>query len=233
MRTVLLVVREDEKFSAQRREDRSARPRMLDHETGRLRTDTEAANAVSLSSCFARVPKYSLSPRMAGIFSRSRPGGRWAMNAIGSMRLAAYVAHGIGVSEFISDVMPQEKADVVRRLQGSGRTVAMVGDGVNDSVALALADVGIAMRHGADITREAADVVLMEDHMGKLIGAIDISRQATKLIKQNIFIVTGLNTVALGLSIPPGLISPATTALISNGSAILASVNSMRPVMKY
>jgi Cu2+-exporting ATPase len=73
----------------------------------------------------------------------------------------------------------------------------------------------------------------MEDYMGKLIGAIDISRNAMRLITQNVAIVTSLNTLALGLAIPPGLVSPAATALISNGSAILASLNSMRPVLKY
>ena len=147
--------------------------------------------------------------------------------------VAAQVARKIGVSEFVADVMPEEKADVIRKMQAAGCKVAMIGDGVNDSVALARADVGVAMGNGADITRQAADVVLLEDHMTKLVGAIDIARQATKLIKQNILIVGGLNTLALGLSIPPRLVSPATTALVSNGSAILASLNSMRPVLKY
>jgi len=139
-------------------------------------------------------------------------------------RVADHVSGIVGITEYISDVMPSEKASTIRELKAEGRIVAMVGDGVNDSVALAHADVGVSMRHGADIAREAADVVLMEDYMGKLVGAIDIARDA---------IVTGLNTLALGLSIPQGLVSPAATALISNGSAILASLNSMRPVLKY
>ncbi|MDQ2733558.1 MAG: heavy metal translocating P-type ATPase [Pseudomonadota bacterium] len=148
-------------------------------------------------------------------------------------KVASRVAQSVGLTEFVADVMPAEKAEVVRKLKLEGRIVAMVGDGVNDSVALAHADVGVAMRHGADIAREAADVVLMQDYMGKLVGAIDISRQAMRLIKQNVGIVSTLNTVALALAIPPGLMSPAVTALISNGSAILASLNSMRPVLKY
>jgi P-type E1-E2 ATPase len=148
-------------------------------------------------------------------------------------RVAEHVANIVGLDEFISDVMPAEKAEIIRKLKAQGRIVAMVGDGVNDSVALAHADVGVAMRHGADIAREAADVVLMEDYMGKLVSAMDFSRDAMKVIRQNVAIVTGLNTLALGLSIPQGLVSPAMTALISNGSAILASLNSMRPVLKY
>jgi Cu2+-exporting ATPase len=147
--------------------------------------------------------------------------------------VASQVAGEVGLTEFISDVMPAQKADVIRELKAAGKVVAMVGDGVNDSVALAYADVGVAMRHGADIAREAADVVLMEDYMGKLVTAIDISRNAMRLIGQNVAIVTTLNTLALGVSIPPGLVSPAATALISNGSAILASLNAMRPVLKY
>ena len=174
-------------------------------------------------------------PEMASVIRQLRHRGiRHIMMLTGdNARVASHVAHGLGLSEFISDVMPAEKAEVVHKLKAAGRVVAMVGDGVNDSVALARADVGIAMRHGADIAREAADVVLMEDYMGKLIGAIDISRDAMKLIKQNVGIVTTLNVTALGLSIPPGIVSPAWTALISNGSAILASLNSVRPVMKY
>ena len=148
-------------------------------------------------------------------------------------RVARGVAASVGLSEFVADLMPAEKADVIRKLKAEGRVVAMVGDGVNDSVALAQADVGVAMRHGADIAREAADVVLMEDYMGKLVGAIDISRSAMRIIRQNVAIVAAFNTAALGLSIPPGLISPAVTALISNGSALLASLNSMRPILKY
>jgi Cu2+-exporting ATPase len=147
--------------------------------------------------------------------------------------VASHVAGHVGLTEFISDVMPAQKAEVIRKLKADGKVVAMVGDGVNDSVALAYADVGVAMRHGADIAREAADVVLMEDYMGKLVTAIDISRNAMRLISQNVAIVTSLNTLALGVSIPPGLVSPAATALISNGSAILASLNAMRPVLKY
>ena len=174
-------------------------------------------------------------PEMAAVIRQLRHRGirHITMLTGDNVRVASHVARGIGLTEFIADVMPAEKAQVVRKLMATGRVVAMVGDGVNDSVALAHADVGIAMRHGADIARDAADVVLMQDYMGKLIGAIDISRDAMKLIKQNVGIVTTLNAAAMGLSIPSGLVSPALTALISNGSAILASLNSIRPIMKY
>jgi Cu2+-exporting ATPase len=97
---------------------------------------------------------------------------------------------------------------------------------------LSYADVGIAMKHGADITHESADVVLMEDSLWKLIQAIEVSRGAVSLIKQNYAIVAVMNTVALGLALPGGLVSPAVTAVISNGSAIIASLNGIRPALR-
>ena len=147
-------------------------------------------------------------------------------------RVARAVSKRLGLTRHMAELMPADKAAAVQEMQRQGRKVAMVGDGINDSPALSFADVGIAMRHGADITHEAADVVLMEDNLWKLAQAVKISRDAVSLIKQNYAIVAALNTAALGLALPGGLISPVTTALISNGSAILASLNGMRPMLR-
>jgi cation transport ATPase len=89
------------------------------------------------------------------------------------------------------------------------------------------------MKYGAEVTHESANVLLMEDSLWKLVKAIEISRDAVGLIKQNYGIVSVLNTLALGLALPGGLITPEMTALISNGSAILASLNGLRPVLRY
>lgn len=147
--------------------------------------------------------------------------------------VARAVAQQLGIKEFFADTMPAEKADVVKELQSGGRTVAMVGDGINDSPALAYADIGIAMKNGADVAQESADVVLMEDNLWKLIEAIDISKKAMALIVQNYGIIAGLNTLALVLATPTGLVSPGAIAMISNGSAILAAINAIRPILRY
>jgi heavy metal translocating P-type ATPase len=147
--------------------------------------------------------------------------------------VASAVCRRIGLSHQFADMLPADKADVIKSYQAKGNVVAMVGDGINDSPALSFADVGIAMKYGAEVARESADVVLMEDSLWKLVKAVEISRGAVGLIRQNYAIVAGLNTLALGLALPSGLISPSVTALISNGSAILASVNGIRPILRY
>jgi heavy metal translocating P-type ATPase len=145
--------------------------------------------------------------------------------------VARAVGRRLGLSEQIAEMMPTDKVDAIRRLQREGKVVAMVGDGINDSPALTYADVGIAMKHGAEITQESANVVLMEDSLWKVVKALEISRGAVTLIRQNYAIVAIMNIGALGLAIP-SLVAPEITALISNGSAILASLNGIRPLLR-
>jgi len=147
--------------------------------------------------------------------------------------VARAVCNDLGLTEHFADMLPADKASVIQELQRKGRRVAMVGDGINDSPALSFADVGIAMKHGAEVTHESADVILMEDSLWKLVKAVEISQGAVSLIRQNYAIVAALNTLALGLALPGGLITPEITALISNGSAILASLNGIRPILRY
>lgn len=146
--------------------------------------------------------------------------------------VARAVATRLGLTGHVGDLLPADKVRVIQELQQAGHRVAMIGDGINDSPALSFADVGIAMKHGADIAHESADVVLMEDTLWKLVRAIEISRSAVGLIKQNYGIVAGMNAVAMALTLPGGLIGPEATALISNGSAILAGANGLRPLSR-
>lgn len=186
--------------------------------------------------------------KLAGLIAyedRIRPEGKQVIEQLHAMGVrdtvmltgdnavvASAVGRRLGLTRQVANMMPSEKAEVIRSLQREGRKIAMIGDGINDSPALAFADVGIAMKHGADITHETADVILMEDSLWKLVQAIEISRGAVGLIKQNYAIVAVLNTLALGLALPGSLIGPEATALISNGSAILASLNGVRPLAR-
>jgi Cu2+-exporting ATPase len=145
--------------------------------------------------------------------------------------VARAVSQRLGLTRHFADMLPTDKQAVIRDLQGAGSVVAMVGDGINDSPALSYADVGIAMKHGAEVAHESAHVVLMEDSLWKLVKAVEISKGAVGLIKQNYAIVAGMNTLALALALPGSLISPTMTALISNGSAILAILNGLRPLV--
>ena len=92
--------------------------------------------------------------------------------------VARAVGRRLGLTRQFADMLPADKADVIQQLQREGNVVAMVGDGINDSPALSFADVGIAMKHGAEVTHESADVVLMEDSLWKLVKAVEISRGA-------------------------------------------------------
>lgn len=150
-----------------------------------------------------------------------------------SQAVAEGVARKLGFDRVHAGTLPAAKADIVAALKAEGHLVAMVGDGINDSAALAFADIGIAMKNGADITRQAADVVLLHEGLEQLVTAVDISREAMRLIHQSFTLIAGVNTGALLLAIPAGLASPSFIALLSNGSAVLASLNAVRPILRY
>ncbi|MQL94187.1 hypothetical protein Taro_026841 [Colocasia esculenta] len=131
-------------------------------------------------------------------------------------RTARAVAKEVGIEDVRAEVMPAGKADVIRALQEEGCVVAMVGDGINDSPALAAADVGIAIGGGTDIAVEAADYVLMRNNLEDVITAIDLSRKTFARIRWNYFFATAYNIVAIpvaagvlfpftGIRLPPWL----------------------------
>ncbi len=145
--------------------------------------------------------------------------------------VARRVADQVGIDTVYSEVLPQDKAEIVRSLRLQYGPFAMVGDGVNDSPALAQADVGISLVDGADIARAAADIVLMEEGLHLLLPAMDICRDGLALVQQNFRLIAGANTLALALALPAGLMSPMACTLISNGSGLLATLNAMRPLL--
>ena len=110
------------------------------------------------------------------------------------------IAAQVGISEVISDVLPQDKEARVRELQAAGQTVAMVGDGINDSPALARADVGVAIGAGADIAADSADVILMRSDLLDVARAIELSRATIRNIKQDLFWALFYNSVGIPLA---------------------------------
>ena len=122
-------------------------------------------------------------------------------------KTARAIAKEAGVEHVVSDVLPGDKADVVRRFQNEGKRVAMVGDGINDAPALVTADVGIAIGAGTDIAIESADVVLMSGSLAQVAGAVELSRATIRNIRQNLFWAFFYN--CLGIPIAAGALYPA------------------------
>lgn len=131
-----------------------------------------------------------------------------------------------------AEAFPEQKAKIVRDLHRSGRTVAFVGDGLNDSVALAYADVSVSFEDGSDVARETADIVLMNNDISSLLQAIAIAKETRNLIDQNTLLVVAPNLIALGLASAIGL-NPLIATVIHNGSAIAAGLNSLRPLVLH
>ncbi|TBR57086.1 heavy metal translocating P-type ATPase [Westiellopsis prolifica IICB1] len=147
-------------------------------------------------------------------------------------RVARAIAGNLGMNpdNIYAEAFPEKKVEVVKGLHDSGKTVAFCGDGINDSAALAYADVSISFAGATDIARETADVVLMEDDLRGLIMAIKCARQAMDIIWQNTAIVAIPNLGALLSGIFFAL-DPILAVVINNGTAILAELNGLRPLM--
>ena len=143
---------------------------------------------------------------------------------------AEAVAAKLNLDEFCAEVLPEDKADFVKKEREKGHKVVMIGDGVNDTPALSEADVGIAILDGAPIAREIADITIASDDLHQLITLRQISTALMKRIKSNYRFILGFNSalIAGGLF---GIINPASSALLHNGSTILTGLKSMTDLL--
>ena len=142
-------------------------------------------------------------------------------------RAARTVADTVGIDTVIAEVLPSDKVEVVRRLQAEGKTVAVLGDGVNDAAALAQADLGIAMGTGTDVAIEASDLTLVRGDLRVAGDAIRLSRRTLRTIKTNLFWAFGYNVAALPLA-AAGLLNPLIAGASMGLSSVFVVSNSLR-----
>ena len=130
-----------------------------------------------------------------------------------NQRTAQAIAHQVGIDRVLAEVLPQDKAEEVKKLQALGKKVGMVGDGVNDAPALAQAEIGMAIGSGTDVAKETGDVILIKDDIRDVVTALEVARATMRKVKQNLFWAFIYNS--LGIPIGAGLLYPFVSVIIS------------------
>ena len=140
---------------------------------------------------------------------------------------AKYIAEKAGIEIFEAEIMPDEKANVVKKFQKENEVVAMVGDGINDSPALAQSDIGIALGTGTDIAIESSSIIIIRNNLNALVSALQLSKKTIKIIKQNLFWAFFYNVICIPLA-ALGLLNPMFAALAMSLSSVSVVSNSLR-----
>ena len=143
-----------------------------------------------------------------------------------SYRTAEAIARQVGVDQFFAEVLPEDKANFVQKAKAEGRTVVMIGDGINDSPALSAADIGIAIQSGAAIAREIADVTIKADSLEELVTLKTIANALQHRVSSNYRFVLSFNSTLIVLG-ALGILQPAASAMLHNLSTIGISLRSM------
>jgi hypothetical protein len=141
---------------------------------------------------------------------------------------AEVAAQALGITEVYAEVLPDEKLDIVQELQWQGHVVAMVGDGMNDSAALAHANVGVSVKHGADVAREACDLLLLEEPMKALPMAVRVAQAAMSRVRTNFMLTVGANAALTARGVF-GLAPAGMLALLHNTSTLGAAMLALQP----
>jgi heavy metal translocating P-type ATPase len=143
-----------------------------------------------------------------------------------SERTAARIASEAGITEYYAEVLPEDKSGYIERAKDEGHRVIMVGDGINDSPALSASDAGIAISDGAEIARQIADITIGSEDLESIVILREISTLLMRRIRFNYRTIVGFNTALIGLGIA-GVMPPATSAMLHNGSTVALGLNSM------
>jgi Cu2+-exporting ATPase len=207
----------------------------------KLAADAEA----SIANCGDSLAYVAIDGKLAGLIAyrdQMRPEACHAISQLKKLKVhklvmatgdgenvAKLIAGASGISEVVSRAFPEQKAELVKNLKAQGYTVAVIGDGINDSPALAHADVALSLHGGTEAAREGADIVLTDGDLRRLPEAIKIARSGMRLVQQNLSLAMIPNSSGLVLA-SIGLVGPAGATLLNNGSAIAAALNSLRPL---